>query len=74
MHKKWTNRSVKSIPKNRKCSTDIINLFRREWDPRVYVCLFDIKNINTYDVLIIDTPPSRNAIFVQAPSRMTGLF
>ena len=27
-----------------------------------------------YDVLIIDTPPSRNAIsFLQAPSRMTGL-
>jgi len=30
--------------------------------------------MGSYDVLIIDTPPSRNAIsFLQAPSRMTGL-
>src|SRR5256885_16403565 len=37
--------------------------------------LFDIHSTGTYDLIVIDTPPTRNAIdFLEAPKRMADFF
>ena len=37
--------------------------------------LYDLHNSGRFDVLVLDTPPSRNALdFLDAPDRLTGFF
>jgi anion-transporting ArsA/GET3 family ATPase len=55
--------------------TNITGRFVQSHDYIAMERLFDIHSTGRYDLIIIDTPPSRNAIdFLEAPSRMADFF
>ncbi len=55
--------------------TNITGRFVQSHDYIAMERLFDIHSTGTYDLIVIDTPPTRNAIdFLEAPSRMADFF
>jgi anion-transporting ArsA/GET3 family ATPase len=55
--------------------TNITGRFVQSHDYIAMERLFDIHATGRYDLIVIDTPPSRNAIdFLEAPSRMADFF
>jgi anion-transporting ArsA/GET3 family ATPase len=55
--------------------TNITGRFVQSHDYIAMERLFDIHSTGRYDLIVIDTPPTRNAIdFLEAPSRMADFF
>jgi anion-transporting ArsA/GET3 family ATPase len=55
--------------------TNITGRFVQSHDYIAMERLFDIHSTGSYDLIVIDTPPTRNAIdFLEAPSRMADFF
>jgi anion-transporting ArsA/GET3 family ATPase len=55
--------------------TNITGRFVQSHDYIAMERLFDIHTTGRYDLIVIDTPPTRNAIdFLEAPSRMSDFF
>jgi anion-transporting ArsA/GET3 family ATPase len=55
--------------------TNITGRFVQSHDYIAMERLFDIHTTGRYDLIVIDTPPTRNAIdFLEAPSRMADFF
>src|SRR2546428_2882409 len=55
--------------------TNITGRFVQSHDYIAMERLFDIHATGRYDLIVIDTPPTRNAIdFLEAPSRMADFF
>jgi len=55
--------------------TNITGRFVQSHDYIAMERLFDIHSTGSYDLIVIDTPPTRNAIdFLEAPARMADFF